>query len=73
MAAKRHLQWLALVGALAVTAACDRLDQLGQLTSDALKQITGGDVETPAGPAVDTLQAAHLDKYFTELRAKGGV
>ena len=68
MAAKRHLQWLALVGALAVTAACDRLDQLGQLTSDALKQITGGDVETPAGPAVDPLQAAPL-----EARAVFGV
>jgi serine protease len=68
MAAMRRLQWLALVGALAVTAGCDRLDQLGQLTSDVMKQISGGDADAPAGRAADPLLSAPV-----EARAVFGV
>jgi serine protease len=68
MAAKRHLQWLALVGALAAMAGCDRLDQLGQLTGDVLNQITGGESAQPAQAEVDPLEAAPV-----EARAVFGV
>ncbi|MFT3722624.1 MAG: S8 family peptidase [Hyphomonadaceae bacterium] len=61
MAAKRRLQWLALVGALSLAAGCDRLDQLGQLTSDVIAQVTGGGSNEPAAPAADPLQSAPVE------------
>ncbi len=61
MAAKRRLQWLALVGALSLAAGCDRLDQLGQLTSDVIAQVTGASPSEPSGPAVDPLQMAPVE------------
>lgn len=42
MAAKPMMRVLVLGVALAALAACDRVEQLGQLTSDVLNQITGG-------------------------------
>lgn len=60
MAAKRRLQWLALAGVLALTAGCDRFDQLGQLTGDVLKQISGEGAAQPASTA-DPLTSAPVE------------
>ena len=40
--AKPMMRALVLGAALAALAGCDRVEQLGQLTSDVLNQITGG-------------------------------
>ena len=63
------MRMLVLGVALAALTGCDRLEQLGQLTSDALNQITGGGGQTEEAAApVDPLASAPV-----EARAVFGV
>lgn len=65
--AKPMMRALVLGVALAALAGCDRVEQLGQLTSDVLNQITGGGQEQAETP-VDPLASAPV-----EARALFGV
>ena len=66
--AKPMMRALVLGVALAALAGCDRVEQLGQLTSDVLNQITGGEPDQQAETPVDPLAAAPV-----EARALFGV
>lgn len=67
MARKATMKWLVLGVALTALAGCDRLEQVGQLATDALNQITGGESQQAEAP-VDPLEAAPV-----EARALFGV
>lgn len=67
MARKATMKWLVLGVALTALAGCDRLEQVGQLATDALNQITGGESQQAEAP-VDPLEAAPI-----EARALFGV
>ncbi|HOZ28231.1 MAG TPA: S8 family serine peptidase [Hyphomonadaceae bacterium] len=66
--AKPMMRALVLGVALAALAGCDRVEQLGQLTSDVLNQITGGGQDQQAEAPVDPLASAPV-----EARAVFGV
>lgn len=68
MAVKPMMRGLVLGVALAALTGCDRLEQLGQLTNDALNQITGGGQTEEAAAPVDPLASAPV-----EARAVFGV
>ena len=68
MAARPMMRGLVLGVALAALVACDRVDQLGQLTNDVLNQVTGTESEQAAARATDPLASAPL-----EARALFGV
>lgn len=66
--AKPMMRALVLGVALAALAGCDRVEQLGQLTSDVLNQITGGGQDQQAEAQADPLASAPV-----EARALFGV
>lgn len=68
MAARPMMRALVLGVALAALAGCDRVEQLGQLTSDVLNQITGGGQTEEAAAPVDPLTSVPV-----EARAVFGV